>query len=112
MKLTDHTMIMDENCILHQSVMLLADKWTLLVLLSLIQGSKRTSDLLRQIGGISPKMLTQTLKKLEAAGIVERRVYPVIPPKVEYSLTETGKGLEEVLSTLYKWSVRRVLANS
>ncbi|MDJ1485017.1 helix-turn-helix domain-containing protein [Cytophagaceae bacterium YF14B1] len=112
MKLTDHTMIMDENCILHQSVMLLADKWTLLVLLSLIQGSKRTSDLLRQIGGISPKMLTQTLKKLETAGIVERRVYPVIPPKVEYSLTETGKGLEEVLSTLYKWSVRRVLANS
>lgn len=105
-------MIMDENCILHQSVMLLADKWTLLVLLSLIQGSKRTSDLLRQIGGISPKMLTQTLKKLEVAGIVERRVYPVIPPKVEYSLTETGKGLEEVLSTLYKWSVRRVLVNS
>jgi DNA-binding HxlR family transcriptional regulator len=112
MSLTDQTMVMDEECILHQAVLLLADKWTLLVLLSLIQGTKRTSDLLRQISGISPKMLTQTLKKLEAARIVERTVYPVVPPKVEYSLTDTGRELEEVLAKLYDWSVKRTLANN
>jgi DNA-binding HxlR family transcriptional regulator len=107
MSLTDQTMVMDEDCILHQAVLLLADKWTLLVLLSLLQGTKRTSDLLRQISGISPKMLTQTLKKLEAAGIVERTVYPVVPPRVEYRLTDSGRELEEVLAKLYDWSVKR-----
>jgi DNA-binding HxlR family transcriptional regulator len=107
MSLTDQTMVMDEDCILHQAVLLLADKWTLLVLLSLLQGTKRTSDLLRQISGISPKMLTQTLKKLEAADIVERTVYPVVPPKVEYRLTDSGRELEEVLAKLYDWSVKR-----
>jgi DNA-binding HxlR family transcriptional regulator len=112
MNLSDQTMAMDENCLLHQAVLLLADKWTLLVLLSLLQGTKRTSDLLRQISGISPKMLTQTLKKLEAADLVARTVYPVVPPKVEYRLTDTGRGLEEVLSTLYDWSVKRTLASS
>jgi DNA-binding HxlR family transcriptional regulator len=112
MSLTDQTMVMDEDCILHQAVLLLADKWTLLVLLSLIQGTKRTSDLLRQISGISPKMLTQTLKKLEAARLVARTVYPVVPPKVEYSLTDTGQELEEVLAKLYDWSVKRTLANN
>nr|GFC49924.1 hypothetical protein [Tanacetum cinerariifolium] len=76
------------------------------------QGVKRTSDLLRQISGISPKMLTQTLKKLEAARLVARTVYPVVPPKVEYSLTDTGRELEEVLAKLYDWSVKRTLANN
>jgi DNA-binding HxlR family transcriptional regulator len=110
MSLTDQTMVMDEDCILHQAVLLLADKWTLLVLLSLLQGTKRTSDLLRQISGISPKMLTQTLKKLEAAQLVERTVYPVVPPKVDYRLTDTGRELEDVLARLYDWSVKRTLA--
>lgn len=112
MRLTDQTMVMDEDCILHQAVLLLADKWTLLVLLSLLQGPKRTSDLLRQISGISPKMLTQTLKKLEAAGLVARTVYPVVPPKVDYRLTDTGRELEDVLARLYDWSVRRTLASN
>jgi|GEM_PF-2072477 len=112
MTLTDQSMVMDEDCILHQAVLLLADKWTLLVLLSLIQGTKRTSDLLRQISGISPKMLTQTLKKMEAARLVARTVYPVVPPKVEYSLTDSGRELEDVLAKLYDWSVKRTLPNS
>ncbi|GAB3828554.1 helix-turn-helix domain-containing protein [Hymenobacter jeollabukensis] len=105
--MADQPMLMDETCLLHQAVMLLADKWTLLVLLALLPGVKRTSDLLRQIDGISPKMLTQTLKKLEAAGIIARQVYPMVPPKVEYRLTETGQELEEVLARLYDWSVKR-----
>ncbi|WP_212744860.1 winged helix-turn-helix transcriptional regulator [Hymenobacter jeollabukensis] len=107
MTMADQPMLMDETCLLHQAVMLLADKWTLLVLLALLPGVKRTSDLLRQIDGISPKMLTQTLKKLEAAGIIARQVYPMVPPKVEYRLTETGQELEEVLARLYDWSVKR-----
>lgn len=110
MQLSDHTMIMDESCLLHQAVTLLADKWTLLVLLSLFQGSKRTSELLRQISGISPKMLTQTLRKLEDNQLVARTVFPVVPPKVEYSLTPAGRELESVLSALYDWRVKHSLA--
>jgi DNA-binding HxlR family transcriptional regulator len=109
MNISDSSMIMDETCILHQSVMLLSDKWTLLILLSLMQGPKRTSDLLRQIEGVSPKMLTHTLKKLQDANLVVRKVFPVVPPKVEYSLTKNGWGLQSVLSELYSWSVSRNL---
>jgi DNA-binding HxlR family transcriptional regulator len=72
-----------------------------------MQGPKRTHQLLKQTDPISPKMLVQTLKKLEDAELIERKVYPVVPPMVEYSLTETGWGLNEVLSKLVEWSVNR-----
>lgn len=99
--------VVDQGCVLHDAVLLLADKWTVPILLSLMQGPKRTHQLLKQIYPISPKMLVQTLKKLEDAELTERKVYPVVPPMVEYSLTETGWGLNEVLSKLLEWSVNR-----
>lgn len=96
---------LDESCILHQSLSLLADKWTLLVVMALIQGTKRNGELQRQIKGISPKMLTQTLKTLMNYGMVERTVYPEVPPRVDYALTAFGKSMADPLMGLLDWSV-------
>ena len=96
---------LDESCILNQSLTLIANKWTLLILMALMQGSKRSSELLRQIKGISPKMLTQTLKMLINYGMVVRKVFPVVPPKVEYTLTEFGISTADPLMALLNWSV-------
>ena len=97
--------ILDESCILNQSLTLIADKWTLLILMALMQGTKRNSELNRQINGISPKMLTQTLKTLMRYGMIKRTVYPEVPPRVEYTLTEFGKSTADPLMALLKWSV-------
>jgi len=76
----------------------IADKWSVIVIYALSkQETRRYSELQRIIGGISQKMLTQTLRKLERDGLVERHVYPVVPPKVEYSLTPLGKTLTELV---------------
>ncbi len=96
---------LDQTCILHQSLVLIADKWTLLILMALMQGTKRNSELQRQIQGISPKMLAQTLKTLVGYGMVTRVVYPEVPPKVEYSLTEFGGSTAGPLAALLDWSV-------
>ncbi|WP_294199402.1 helix-turn-helix domain-containing protein [uncultured Chryseobacterium sp.] len=96
---------LDEHCILNQSLSLIANKWTLLVLMALMQGTKRNSELQRQINGISPKMLTQTLKILVGYGMVTRKVYPEVPPRVEYDLTEFGKSTADPLVALLNWSM-------
>lgn len=95
----------DENCIVNQSLNIIGDKWTLLVLMSLIKGNQRTSTIQREVMGISSKMLSQTLRKLEFYGLVSKKIYPVVPPKVEYSLTEFGESLIGPLDCLFKWSI-------
>lgn len=97
--------ILDESCILNQSLSLIANKWTLLILMALMQGTKRTNQLQKQINGISPKMLNETLKKLIDYGMVERRVYPEVPPRVEYDLTPFGISTADPLAALLEWSV-------
>lgn len=82
----------------------LADKWTVLVLGLLEQETKRFSTLQREIGGISQKMLTQTLRGLERDGLIERRIYPSVPPKVEYTMTPLGSTLVGLLSAIRQWS--------
>lgn len=83
----------------------LAERWTGLVLISLADGgAHRFSDLMREIGNISQKMLTQTLRALERDGLVERVVQPSSPPSVEYRLTELGTGLLEPLGALSGWA--------
>ena len=81
----------------------IADKWTALVIQILARGTMRYAQLQRAIGGISQKMLTQTLRSLERDGLVQRTVHPVIPPKVEYSLTTFGRTLIPVMTELCKW---------
>jgi DNA-binding HxlR family transcriptional regulator len=87
-------------------VSLLADKWTIPVVHALARGTKRTGELRREVAGVSQKMLTQTLRSLEEHGLVERTVYPVVPPRVEYRLTAMGESLNEPLARLCEWTVQ------
>jgi DNA-binding HxlR family transcriptional regulator len=93
-----------ENCPSREVLSMIADKWTVMVIYALSKGTARHSELLRSITGISQKMLTQTLRQLEASGLVERKVYPVVPPKVEYSLTPLGESLLEPVTALKEWA--------
>ncbi len=92
------------TCPAHKILARVLSKWTGLVVRCLSTGTMRYSDLRRAIGGISQKMLTQTLRELEADGLIEREVYPVVPPKVEYSLTSLGRTLVEPLVGLGNWA--------
>ncbi|MDF0376961.1 helix-turn-helix domain-containing protein [Methylophilus sp. YYY-1] len=82
----------------------IADKWTVLVLGLLENETKRFSTLQREIGGISQKMLTQTLRGLERDGLIARTVYPEVPPRVEYKITPLGNTLVGLLAALRDWS--------
>lgn len=84
----------------------IADKWTALIIQVLARGTLRYSELRREIGDISQKMLTQTLRSLERDGLVRRKSYPVAVPKVEYSLTPLGRTLIEPLQGLCRWTER------
>jgi len=93
-----------ETCATRQVLDRIADKWTALVIGLLEEEPKRFSELQRQIEGISQKMLTQTLRNLERDGLVQRTVYPEVPPRVEYRLTELGKTLCGPLNAIVNWS--------
>jgi DNA-binding HxlR family transcriptional regulator len=82
----------------------IANKWTALIICGLANGPKRHRELQRQLQGISQKMLTQTLRRLERDGLIERTVYPTVPPKVEYSLTTLGQTLIDPLRALHNWA--------
>lgn len=85
---------------------LIGDRWSLLLLLVIAQGLHRNGELKRKVGGISQKMLTQTLRALEANGLVERRDFQTVPPHVEYHLTPLGVSLGEALTPLFGWIER------
>ena len=96
--------LLDQDCPVRQVINIVGDKWTLPVLYVLKQDTKRYSELQREIPGISKKMLTQTLRRLEADNIVKRKVYPVVPPKTEYNLTAFGNKLIEPVEVLADWA--------
>ena len=82
---------------------LIGTKWKPLILFHLLDGALRSGILQKKIPGISNKMFTQTVRELEKDGLISRKVFPVVPPKVEYKLSERGKSLEEILRSLDKW---------
>lgn len=96
--------LLDTHPYLRQTLDLIADKWVVTALYVLSHGTKRYGELQREIGNISQRMLTRTLRDLERNGLVDRKVYPVVPPMVEYSLTPLGKTLNRVLKSLCEWS--------
>lgn len=96
------------NCPTRRVLEILSDKWTSLVIVALVAGTKRFQQLRREIDGVSQKMLTQTLRTLEQDGLVSRVAYATVPPKVEYSLTPLGRTLTEPLEALHQWSVAHV----
>lgn len=93
-----------EACPSRAILELIADKWTLLILPALRRGPMRNGDLMRLIGGVSQKMLTQTLRELERNGLVSRIDYHEIPPRVEYALTDLGHSLSETVRRLDGWA--------
>ena len=90
-------------CPSREIIAVIGDKWSLLVIPLLIPGPKRNAELLRAIDGISQKMLTQTLKRLEHYRLIERHDYGEVPPRVDYRLTELGQSLSSVITHLDSW---------
>lgn len=83
----------------------ISDKWKVLILRDLFAGTKRFSELMRSLSPITQKMLTQQLREMEEDGLIHREVYPVVPPKVEYSLTDFGRTLEPVIEAMKDWGL-------
>lgn len=88
------------NCPVEYTVSVIANKWKFLIIRDLLTGTKRYNELTRSVVGISAKVLTENLRELENDGIVLRKVYPVVPPKVEYSLTDKGLELKPILDLM------------
>lgn len=90
-------------CPLDHTMNLTSTKWKPIVLFHLLDGALRSGVLQKKVPGISNKMFTQTVSELEKDGLVIREVFPVVPPKVEYGLTESGKSLKPILLSLDSW---------
>ncbi len=88
------------DCEVRQILDRIADKWSLLVIALLDRRSLRFTELRREIDGVSQRMLTVTLRQLERDGLVQRTVYPVVPPRVEYALTEKGRALIPIIDSM------------
>jgi DNA-binding HxlR family transcriptional regulator len=100
--------VLDAQCPSRLVLDRIADKWTAIVIQLLSRKTMRYAELHREIGGISQKMLTQTLRSLERDGLVQRKVYPVVPPRVEYTLSRLGRTLIEPLRALCRWSEKHL----
>lgn len=92
-----------DHCQLKRIISLLGDMWTLMIVYTLLGGSRRFGELLQALGNVSPKTVSQRLKMLEEAQLVERHAYAEIPPRVEYCLTEKGKGLSDILEAMHRF---------
>ena len=90
-------------CPVEVTLLLLSNKWTILILRDLLTGTKRFGELKKSLSGVSQKVLTANLRSLEEKGIIEREVYPEVPPRVEYTLTDLGKTLEPIIDSMYAW---------
>jgi len=99
-----------ELCRVEDALGILVGKWKPIILLTLLQGGTlRFSELKRRVPGITQKMLTNQLRELEEEDIITRKVYPQVPPKVEYSITEYGKSLEPILVAMHEWGTAHTL---
>ena len=90
-------------CPVETTLLMISDKWKVLILRDLLDGTKRFSELRRSVGNVSQKVLTANLRQMERDGLVHREVYPEVPPRVEYTLTELGYSLKPVMDALWKW---------
>ena len=100
------------GCPVEITLTLLGNKWKVLILRELFTGTKRFGELARGIAGISQKMLTQQLRQMEKDNLVARKVYAEIPPRVEYSITETGRSLKPILDEMHRWGRQYSLLHS
>ena len=92
-------------CPVETTLLMISDKWKALILRDLLNGTMRFGELRRSVGNVSQKVLTSNLRQMERDGLVHRKVYAEVPPRVEYSLTETGKSLKPVINALRAWGI-------
>ena len=90
-------------CPAETTLMLIGDKWKVLILRDLMDGTKRFGELKKSIGTVSQKVLTAQLRDMEEKGLLTRKVYAEVPPRVEYTLTETGYSLKPILDAMWAW---------
>jgi DNA-binding HxlR family transcriptional regulator len=90
-------------CPVETTLLLISDRWKVLIIRDLLSGTKRFGELKKSIGHVSQKVLTSNLRAMEADGLVHRKVYAEVPPKVEYSLTKIGLTLKSVLDAMASW---------
>ena len=90
-------------CPVETTLSLISDKWKVLIIRDLLPGTKRFGELKKSVGSVSQKVLTAQLRQMEASGLLTRTVYPEVPPRVEYSLTELGRSLKPVLDAMQSW---------
>ncbi|MEK4485728.1 helix-turn-helix domain-containing protein [Psychrobacillus sp. FSL H8-0484] len=102
--------VQPELCRVEDALGILVGKWKPIILLTILnEGTQRFSELKRRVPGITQKMLTNQLRELEQEDIITRKVYPQVPPKVEYSITEYGKSLEPILEAMHEWGTAHTL---
>lgn len=99
-------------CPVETTLMLIGDKWKVLILRDLMPGTRRFGELKKSIGSVSQKVLTAQLRDMEEKGLVNRRVYAEVPPRVEYSLTDLGKSLKPILDSMRVWGENYKAHNS
>ena len=93
-------------CPVETTLMLISNRWNVLILRDLIEGTKRFGELKKSLGNISQKVLTANLRAMEENGLLIRTVYAQVPPKVEYTLTDTGYSLKPVLDAMVQWGIK------
>lgn len=91
------------TCPVETTLLLISNRWKVLIIRELLTGTKRFGELKKSIGHISQKVLTSNLRDMEANGLVKRDVFAEVPPHVEYSLTELGMSLKPILDAMYAW---------
>ena len=90
-------------CPVETTLTLISDKWKVLILRDLMPGTKRFGELKKSVGNVSQKVLTAQLRQMEDSGLLTRKVYPGVPPRVEYTLTELGRSLKPILDAMWNW---------
>ncbi len=90
-------------CPVATTISLLSSKWKVLIIRDLLNGTMRYSGLKKSVVGISQKMLTQSLREMESDGLITRKIFPVIPPKVEYSLSPLGQSMRPIIEEMANW---------
>ncbi|MTD40062.1 transcriptional regulator [Erwinia sp. CPCC 100877] len=98
-------------CPVATTVDLIGNKWKLLIMRELLTGTKRFNEMHKAIDGISQKVLTENLRKMEEDGIIKRKVYAVVPPKVEYSLSNLGDSLRPIIASMSDWGTAYIRKN-
>lgn len=93
-------------CPVEMTLQLMGDRWKVLIIRDLLDGTKRFGELKKSVGDISQKVLTSNLRAMEESGLLTRKVYAEVPPKVEYTLTETGYSLKTILDAMIDWGTK------